>query len=122
MDDLTLDTLSPKKTRPSVKVSPAYVIKKKTEKSPADLNPCFDKKVDSSTEQLLLTLIEQVKGLKRQIKIPTGNPSSSSQSSNSKASKQKTWFDPLSTMDLGIISLMIATQSLSALLVDPLTT
>nr|GEV93869.1 hypothetical protein [Tanacetum cinerariifolium] len=61
MADLTLDTPGPKNTRPSVKVSPAYVIKKKTEKSPADLNPCFDKKVDSSTEQLLLTLIEQPK-------------------------------------------------------------
>ncbi|GJY41559.1 hypothetical protein Tco_0428829 [Tanacetum coccineum] len=31
--NLTLDTLKPKKTRPSAKVSPAYVIKKKTEKS-----------------------------------------------------------------------------------------
>ncbi|GKD51362.1 hypothetical protein Tco_1280338 [Tanacetum coccineum] len=34
MADLTLDTPKPKKTRPSAKVSPAYVIKKKTEKSP----------------------------------------------------------------------------------------
>ncbi|GJX42820.1 hypothetical protein Tco_0257810 [Tanacetum coccineum] len=37
MADLTVDTLDPKKTKPSVKVSPTYVIKKKTEKSPAGL-------------------------------------------------------------------------------------
>nr|GFB62078.1 hypothetical protein [Tanacetum cinerariifolium] len=36
----------------------------------------------------------EVKGLKRQIEIPAGTPSSSSQSSSSKASKQKTWFRP----------------------------
>ncbi|GKC77187.1 hypothetical protein Tco_1127961 [Tanacetum coccineum] len=49
---------------------------------------------DSSTKQLLLTLMEEVKGLKRQIKIPSGTPPSSSQPSSSKASKQKTWFGP----------------------------
>ncbi|GJS62178.1 retrovirus-related pol polyprotein from transposon TNT 1-94 [Tanacetum coccineum] len=94
MVDLTLDTPDPKKTRPSVKVSHAYVIKKKTEKSPADPKPCSDKKADSSTEQLLLTLMEEVKGLKRQIEIPSGTPPSSSQPSSSKATKQKTWFGP----------------------------
>ncbi|GJW00596.1 hypothetical protein Tco_1555847 [Tanacetum coccineum] len=50
MANLTLDTPDPKKTKPSVKVSPAYVIKKKTEKSSADPKPCSDKKADSSTE------------------------------------------------------------------------
>nr|GEZ44599.1 hypothetical protein [Tanacetum cinerariifolium] len=95
MADLTLDTPDSKKTRPSVKVLTAYVIKKKTEKSPANPNPCSDKKADSSTEQLLLMLTEEVKGLKKQIKIPTGTPSSSSYSSSSKSSKQKTWFGPL---------------------------
>ncbi|GKC15397.1 retrovirus-related pol polyprotein from transposon TNT 1-94 [Tanacetum coccineum] len=59
MADLTLDTPVPKKTRPSVKVSPTYVIKKKIEKSPTVPKPCFDKKADSSTEQLLLTLIKE---------------------------------------------------------------
>nr|GEY66213.1 uncharacterized mitochondrial protein AtMg00810-like [Tanacetum cinerariifolium] len=49
MADLTLDTPDPKKTRPSIKVSPAYVIKKKIEKSLADFNLCSDKKADSST-------------------------------------------------------------------------
>nr|GEW42468.1 retrovirus-related Pol polyprotein from transposon TNT 1-94 [Tanacetum cinerariifolium] len=94
MADLTLDTPDPKKTRPSVKVSSAYVINKKTEKSSAGHKPCFDKKANSSTEKLLLTLMEEVKGLKRQIEIPLGTPPSSSKPSNSKASKQKTWFRP----------------------------
>nr|GEX68200.1 retrovirus-related Pol polyprotein from transposon TNT 1-94 [Tanacetum cinerariifolium] len=57
MDDLTLDTLDPKKTRPFINVSPAYVIKKKTEKYLAGPNSCSDKKADSSTEQLLITLM-----------------------------------------------------------------
>ncbi|GJT97522.1 retrovirus-related pol polyprotein from transposon TNT 1-94 [Tanacetum coccineum] len=94
MADLTLDTPVPKKTRPSVKVSPAYVIKKKTKKSPVVPKLCSDKKADSSTEQLLLTLMEEVKGLKRKIEIPSGTPSSSSQPSSSKATKQNTWFGP----------------------------
>nr|GEV51936.1 hypothetical protein [Tanacetum cinerariifolium] len=59
MANLTLDSPVPKKTRPSVKVSPTYVIKKKTEKSPAIPKPCSDKKADSSTKQLLLTLMEE---------------------------------------------------------------
>nr|GEV28848.1 ribonuclease H-like domain-containing protein [Tanacetum cinerariifolium] len=61
MADLTLDTPVPKKTRPSVKVSHAYVIKKKTDKSHAIPKPRSDKKVDSSIEQLLLTLMEEPK-------------------------------------------------------------
>ncbi|GKF01480.1 hypothetical protein Tco_0028403, partial [Tanacetum coccineum] len=69
MADLTLDTPVPKKTRPYVKA-------------------------DSSTEQLLLTLIEKVKGLKRQTEIPSGTPPSSSQPCSSKATTQKTWFGP----------------------------
>ncbi|GKB83546.1 retrovirus-related pol polyprotein from transposon TNT 1-94 [Tanacetum coccineum] len=44
MADLTLDTPIPKKTRPSVNVSPTYVIKKKTEKSHAVPKLCSDKK------------------------------------------------------------------------------
>ncbi|GJZ94481.1 retrovirus-related pol polyprotein from transposon TNT 1-94 [Tanacetum coccineum] len=44
MADLTLDTPDPKKTRPSVKVSPTYVIKKKTEKSLVGPKPCSNKK------------------------------------------------------------------------------
>ncbi|GKC34996.1 retrovirus-related pol polyprotein from transposon TNT 1-94 [Tanacetum coccineum] len=59
MDDLTIDTPDPKKTRPFAKVSPTYVIKKKTEKSPASSKHCSNKKTDSSTEQLLLTLVKE---------------------------------------------------------------
>ncbi|GKC71253.1 retrovirus-related pol polyprotein from transposon TNT 1-94 [Tanacetum coccineum] len=61
MADLTLDTSVPKKTRPtSVKVPPTYVIKRKTEnKLPAVPKSCSNKKADSFTKQLLLTLMEQ---------------------------------------------------------------
>nr|GEY54395.1 hypothetical protein [Tanacetum cinerariifolium] len=94
MADLTLDIHVPKKTRPSVNVSTTYVIKKKTEKSPTIPIPCSDKKADLSTQQLLLTLMEEVKGLKKQIKIPSGTLSLSSQPSSSKSNKQKTCFGP----------------------------
>nr|GEY41500.1 retrovirus-related Pol polyprotein from transposon TNT 1-94 [Tanacetum cinerariifolium] len=94
MADLTLDTTVPKKTRPSVKVSHAYVVKKKTKKSPIVPKPCFNKKANSSTEQLLLTLMEEVKGLKRKIEILSGTLPASSQPSSSKVTKKKTWFGP----------------------------
>ncbi|GJU05635.1 hypothetical protein Tco_1122065 [Tanacetum coccineum] len=53
-------------------------------------------KVDASTEKLLLTLIEEVKGLKGKIKIPLDTSLSFSQSGSSKPAKgkQKTWFGP----------------------------
>nr|GEW76850.1 hypothetical protein [Tanacetum cinerariifolium] len=84
----------PKKTRPSIKMSPAHVVNKRTEKYPIIPKPYPNKKTDSSTEQLIFTLIKEVKGLKRQIKILTDTPSSSSQPSRYKACKQKTWFGP----------------------------
>ncbi|GKA07375.1 retrovirus-related pol polyprotein from transposon TNT 1-94 [Tanacetum coccineum] len=61
MADLTLNTTVPKKAKQSAdKVSPAYVIKKKTEiKAPSVLESCSNKKADSSTEQLFLTLMEE---------------------------------------------------------------
>nr|GEU63711.1 hypothetical protein [Tanacetum cinerariifolium] len=63
MADLTLDMSVPKKTKPtSVKVSLGYVIKKKTEnKSLVVSESCTDKKADSSTEQFLFTLMEEIK-------------------------------------------------------------
>ncbi|GKA16340.1 retrovirus-related pol polyprotein from transposon TNT 1-94 [Tanacetum coccineum] len=94
-DDESSSTLAPEITSDSEsELSPTYVIKKKTEKSLAGPKPCSDKKADSSTEQLLLTLIKEVKVLKRQIEIPSGIPPSSTQPISSKASKQKTWFGP----------------------------
>ncbi|GJU47659.1 hypothetical protein Tco_1204925 [Tanacetum coccineum] len=94
MADLTLDTSVLKKTKPtSIKVSFGYEIKKKTKnKSPVVSKSCTNKKADSSTEQLLFTLLEEVKGLKKQIKTPSGTSLSNSQSSSSKSNKQKTWF------------------------------
>ncbi|GKB64529.1 hypothetical protein Tco_0920715 [Tanacetum coccineum] len=76
LSDLTLNIVNlsfnlsvPRKTKPtSVKVSHAYVIKKKTKnKLLVVLEPCSDKKADSSTEQLLLAYMEEVKGLKRKM-------------------------------------------------------
>ncbi|GJT90235.1 retrovirus-related pol polyprotein from transposon TNT 1-94 [Tanacetum coccineum] len=90
MADLTLDTSVPKNTKPtSDKVSTAYVIKKRTEnKSPI----VTVKKTDSSTKKLLLTLMEEVKGLKKKIKTPSGTSLAHYQSSSSKSTKKKTWF------------------------------
>ncbi|GJZ62630.1 hypothetical protein Tco_0618767 [Tanacetum coccineum] len=60
-----------------------------------------DKKADSSTEQLLLTLMKEVKGLKRQFEIPSGTSLLNSQSSSSKSTKKKTWFGPCKHCGLG---------------------
>ncbi|GJS70781.1 retrovirus-related pol polyprotein from transposon TNT 1-94 [Tanacetum coccineum] len=62
MVDLTLNISIPKETHlTSVNVSSAYVIKKNTNnKSQAVFECCFDKKADSYTEQLLLTLMEEI--------------------------------------------------------------
>ncbi|GJS41906.1 retrovirus-related pol polyprotein from transposon TNT 1-94 [Tanacetum coccineum] len=80
--ELTLNTfVSKKKKQTFDKVSHAYVIKKRTEhKSLAILKSCSDQKANSSTEKLLLTLMEGVKGLKKQIEIPSSTSSSNSQS------------------------------------------
>nr|GEY81848.1 retrovirus-related Pol polyprotein from transposon TNT 1-94 [Tanacetum cinerariifolium] len=53
------------------------------------------KKAYSYTDKLLLTFMEEVKGLKEQIKIPSdaSPPVSQSKSSKSTKGKQKTWFD-----------------------------
>nr|GEX34577.1 putative ribonuclease H-like domain-containing protein [Tanacetum cinerariifolium] len=53
-------------TKPtSVNVSPTYVIKKRTENKPPVVFESYScKKAYSSTEQLLLTLMEEIKGLK----------------------------------------------------------
>ncbi|GKC04292.1 hypothetical protein Tco_0995902 [Tanacetum coccineum] len=96
--DLTLATAVPKNTKQATnKVSSVNVTKKKTQtKSPAVPDPCHDKKADSSTEQLLFTLMEEVKGLKEQIKTLSNNSPSVSQSRSSKSAKgkQNTWFGP----------------------------
>nr|GEV31790.1 hypothetical protein [Tanacetum cinerariifolium] len=67
MFELTLNTTPSKKSKkPYDKVSQAYVIKKKTEtESPVVPKSCLDKKADSSTDQLLLTLMEEKSLMKR---------------------------------------------------------
>ncbi|GJY18012.1 hypothetical protein Tco_0389503 [Tanacetum coccineum] len=61
MVELTLNIATFKKSKQSSsKVPQSYVIKKKAEpKLPATQASCSDKNVDSSTEQLLLTLMEE---------------------------------------------------------------
>ncbi|GJY88863.1 hypothetical protein Tco_0503491 [Tanacetum coccineum] len=73
--NLTQTSIVSDKTKQVVdKESSVKVIKKKTQnKSPSVHDPCPAKKADSSTEQLLLTLMEEVKGLKEQIKPPSEN-------------------------------------------------
>ncbi|GKB31355.1 retrovirus-related pol polyprotein from transposon TNT 1-94 [Tanacetum coccineum] len=68
--DLTLILAVPKKTKQVTnKVSLVNVAKKKTQlMSPSIPDPCPEKKADSFTVQLHLTLIEEVKGLKEQMK------------------------------------------------------
>ncbi|GJS95755.1 hypothetical protein Tco_0802723 [Tanacetum coccineum] len=95
MADLTLNTASKEIKKSSNKVSQTYVIKKKIEsKHSAVQNSCLDKNALPSTEQLLLTLMEEVKGIKNQILIPSDTSSSVSQACSSKTSKKKVWYGP----------------------------
>ncbi|GKA49517.1 retrovirus-related pol polyprotein from transposon TNT 1-94 [Tanacetum coccineum] len=75
MANLTLNTSVPKKTKPtSDKVSPTYVIKKRIETKSPDVHVSQpEKKADLSTEQLILTLMDEVESLKEQIKVPSEN-------------------------------------------------
>nr|GEW67153.1 hypothetical protein [Tanacetum cinerariifolium] len=94
MADLTLNTTKRIKNS-SDKVSQTYVIKKKTKpKPPAVQLTCLDKNALPSTEQLLLTLIEEVKGIKNQIMIPSNTSSSVSQVNSLKNPKQKVCYEP----------------------------
>ncbi|GJY08119.1 hypothetical protein Tco_0375173 [Tanacetum coccineum] len=96
--DLTLtSTVSKEIKKVRGKKSAAKVLKKKAQPvTTSILDLSLVKKTDSSTEKLLLTLMEEVKGLKEQIKIPSDTFPSISQSGSSKSAKgkQKTWFGP----------------------------
>ncbi|GJR31238.1 retrovirus-related pol polyprotein from transposon TNT 1-94 [Tanacetum coccineum] len=95
MADLTLNTASKEIKKSSNKVSQTYVIKKRIESMHlAVQNSCPDKNTLPSTEQLLLTLMEKVKGIKKQILIPSDTSSSVSQACSSKTPKQKVWYGP----------------------------
>ncbi|GJV99820.1 retrovirus-related pol polyprotein from transposon TNT 1-94 [Tanacetum coccineum] len=90
MTDLILNTASKEMKKSSNKVSQTYVIKKRIEsKHPAVQNSCLDKNALPSIEQLLLTLMEEVKGIKKQILIPSNTSSSVSRACSSKTPKQK---------------------------------
>ncbi|GKA94214.1 retrovirus-related pol polyprotein from transposon TNT 1-94 [Tanacetum coccineum] len=81
----------------SDKVLHTHAIKKKTKtKSPAVPVPQPEKKAELSAEQLLLTLMDEVKSLKEQIKVPSDNSPYVLQTGSSKSSKRKqtTWFGP----------------------------
>ncbi|GJS76119.1 retrovirus-related pol polyprotein from transposon TNT 1-94 [Tanacetum coccineum] len=82
-------------------------------KSPSVPGPSLVKKADSSTKQLLLTLMEEVKGLKEQIKPPSDASISQTGSSKSaKGSMNTTLISVSTTLDV---------TSLVALLMKPLT-
>ncbi|GJR41557.1 retrovirus-related pol polyprotein from transposon TNT 1-94 [Tanacetum coccineum] len=90
MADLTLNTTSKEIKKSSNKVSQTYIIKKRIEsKHPVVQNSCPDKNALPSTEQLLLTLMEEVKGIKNQILIPSDTSSLVYQACSSKTPKQK---------------------------------
>ncbi|GJV32405.1 retrovirus-related pol polyprotein from transposon TNT 1-94 [Tanacetum coccineum] len=90
MADLTLNTASKEIKCFSNKVSQTYAIKKRTKsKHLVVQNSCPDKNALPSTEQLLLTLMEEVKGIKNQILILSDTSSSVSHACSSKTPKQK---------------------------------
>ncbi|GJZ77618.1 retrovirus-related pol polyprotein from transposon TNT 1-94 [Tanacetum coccineum] len=122
--DLTLPTTVPKKTKQTTdKVSPVNVKKKTKTKSPSILDSCPDKKADSSTKKLLLTLMKEVKGLKEQIKTPSDTSLSISQSGSSKSAKhkQKTCTEDLMTTTQMSVSTTQDVTSVVALLMKPMT-
>ncbi|GJS50923.1 retrovirus-related pol polyprotein from transposon TNT 1-94 [Tanacetum coccineum] len=66
-----------------------YVIKKTEPKVLVVQVSCSKKNASPSSEQFLLTLMEEIKGIKDHIKIPSVTSLSGSQASSSKPSKQK---------------------------------
>ncbi|GJZ51628.1 hypothetical protein Tco_0606143, partial [Tanacetum coccineum] len=89
--DLTqTSTVFDKTKQATKKESSVKAIKKKTQtKSPFVLGSSPDNKADSSTKQLFLTLMEEVRGLKEKIKPPSDNSAFVSQTWSSKSTKGK---------------------------------
>nr|GEX39696.1 retrovirus-related Pol polyprotein from transposon TNT 1-94 [Tanacetum cinerariifolium] len=91
--DVTLNTYVPKKTRPtSIKVSPSNAIKKKTENKPQAFPESYsNKKADSSTKQLLLTLMKEgkYKGLKAEMDVLTKMIDDLTKGKNKKGNNEK---------------------------------
>nr|GEW68150.1 hypothetical protein [Tanacetum cinerariifolium] len=103
LTDLTTNLTDPSFVSNSVKkiskkqdkTSNHQVIKKKAIPKPTiEPKTCPNKKADSSTEQFLLILMEEVKGLKDQIKTPLGTPLSDSQARSSSSNLTRNRFKP----------------------------
>ncbi|GJT76553.1 retrovirus-related pol polyprotein from transposon TNT 1-94 [Tanacetum coccineum] len=90
---LTLTISKETKKVPDKKSAVKTPKKKAQTMSPSIPDLILVKEADSFTEQLLLTLMEEVKGLKERIKPPSDNSVSISQTGSSKSvkGKQKTW-------------------------------
>ncbi|GKB82429.1 hypothetical protein Tco_0949324 [Tanacetum coccineum] len=87
-------TMKKKPMPPLLKLSGAKpivkVTKKKAQTKPSSVpDPSFVKKDDSSTKQHLLTLMEEVKELKEQIRPPSENSASISQIGSSKSASKR---------------------------------
>ncbi|GJU36324.1 hypothetical protein Tco_1184678 [Tanacetum coccineum] len=83
--------VSDKTKKVTKKDSSVKAIKKKAQtKSTFFLNPGDDKKADSSTKKILLTLMKEVKGLKEQSRPSSDNSSYVSQTGSSKSIKEDT--------------------------------
>ncbi|GJT69207.1 hypothetical protein Tco_1028493 [Tanacetum coccineum] len=95
LTNLTLTKTVPKKTHLTSK-NVSTVKGKAGSKPPSISESYLDKNSDLTTEKLVLTLMEEVKGLKEHIKLPTDTSPSESQSSSSKSAvgKQRPWFEP----------------------------
>ncbi|GJZ72063.1 hypothetical protein Tco_0635914, partial [Tanacetum coccineum] len=95
LTNLTLTKTVPKKTHlTSEKVS---TVRGKIGSKPPSISESYlDKNIDLTTKKLLLTLMEEVKGLKEHIKLPIDTSPFESQSSRSKSAvgKQRPWFGP----------------------------
>nr|GFC07151.1 hypothetical protein [Tanacetum cinerariifolium] len=89
MAELTLNNSSKRSKKSYVKVSRTYVIKKTEPKVETVQISCSEKKASPSIEQLLLSLMEEVKGIKDHIKIPFVTSSSGSLATSFMPSKQK---------------------------------
>ncbi|GKA64016.1 hypothetical protein Tco_0763622 [Tanacetum coccineum] len=80
----------------STKLVKKKALVKSSPVSPSVFDPNTTKKADPSTEQLLISLMEEVKGIKEQIKPSSDNSPIVSQTRSSKSAKgkQKSWFRP----------------------------
>nr|GEW35816.1 retrovirus-related Pol polyprotein from transposon TNT 1-94 [Tanacetum cinerariifolium] len=96
------DKIGSKPDKNRKRVEAGKSLKQLQTKSPDVPVPQPENKVDLSAKQLLLTLMDEVKSLKEQIKVLSDKSSFVLQTGSSKSSKgkQTTWFGPLLLMNL----------------------